>query len=90
MRQYSAALVIDIFRKEYPEIESSIRQKLDDDLPPCLQDKPLQSKVTDSHDLLRLVQQQYDRHDQLPIFADRPGARLVCPVGARYHLDRFE
>jgi len=38
MREYSAALVIDIFRKEYPEIESSIRQRLDDDLPQRLQD----------------------------------------------------
>lgn len=33
MKEYNIHLVVDILRKEYPEIELKIRQRIDDDIP---------------------------------------------------------
>lgn len=38
MKAYSVHLVVDILRREYPEIEMKIRQRIDDDIPEKLED----------------------------------------------------
>jgi len=48
MREYSTALVIDILRREYPEVESMIMQRIGNSVPDKLEDLNMIPKVINS------------------------------------------
>ncbi len=53
MREYSQNLVIDILRKDYPEIDNRIRQRLNESLPVRLIDINLIPKIVSSFKRLK-------------------------------------
>lgn len=55
MKQYSPALVIDILRKDYPEVDSQIRQRIDESIPSCLTDLNLVPAIIQSFKKIKAV-----------------------------------
>lgn len=53
MREYNSSLVIDILRKDYPEIESRILQRIDDEVPQKLSDMDLIPVIVSSFKFLK-------------------------------------
>jgi len=53
MKEYNSDLVIDILRKEYPEIDTKIRQRINELLPENLQDLELIPKIINSFKIIK-------------------------------------
>ena len=56
MREYSSALITDILRREYPEVDMSIRKRLDDELPASLEDMTLIPTIIRSFKSIKGIQ----------------------------------